>query len=144
MNENRKSKMTVFMSYDEAKTWPVQKLIDPGWANYSDLKEKAMDRIRIMVSLVILAAFMTVEASAADSTEDSVTKCDIFNTEEILDETTLDIKTLEDWHTDKPTNRLTERGVDMLFQPRTHHYVAFDILWDAQISLSYPGGMDSY
>ena len=29
--------MTVFMSYDEARTWPVQKLIDPGWANYSDL-----------------------------------------------------------------------------------------------------------
>lgn len=29
--------MTVFMSYDEAKTWPVKKLIEPGWANYSDL-----------------------------------------------------------------------------------------------------------
>ena len=32
-----RNRMTVFMSYDEAKTWPVQKLIDPGWANYSDL-----------------------------------------------------------------------------------------------------------
>ena len=29
--------MTVFMSYDYAKSWPVQKLIDPGLANYSDL-----------------------------------------------------------------------------------------------------------
>ncbi len=29
--------MTVFMTYDEAKTWPVKTLIDPGWANYSDL-----------------------------------------------------------------------------------------------------------
>ena len=29
-------------------------------------------------------------------------------------------------------DRLTERGVDMLFQPGTHDYVAFDILWGAQ------------
>ena len=29
--------MTVFLSYDEVHTWPVQKLIDPGWGNYSDL-----------------------------------------------------------------------------------------------------------
>ena len=29
--------MTVFMSYDEAQTWPVRKLLDPGWANYCDL-----------------------------------------------------------------------------------------------------------
>ena len=32
-----RNSMTVFMSYDEAETWPVKKLIDPGWANYSDL-----------------------------------------------------------------------------------------------------------
>ena len=32
-----RNSMTVFMSYDEAKTWPVRKLIDTGWANYSDL-----------------------------------------------------------------------------------------------------------
>ncbi len=32
-----RNSMTVFMSYDEAETWPVRKLIDPGWANYSDL-----------------------------------------------------------------------------------------------------------
>ena len=32
-----RNSMTVFISYDEAKTWPVQKCIDPGWANYSDL-----------------------------------------------------------------------------------------------------------
>ncbi len=34
---NARNSMTVFMSYDEAETWPVRKLIDPGWANYSDL-----------------------------------------------------------------------------------------------------------
>lgn len=32
-----RNSMTVFMSYDEAKTWPHQKLLDPGWANYCDL-----------------------------------------------------------------------------------------------------------
>jgi Neuraminidase (sialidase) len=32
-----RNSMTVFMSYDEAQTWPVRKLIDPGWANYCDL-----------------------------------------------------------------------------------------------------------
>ena len=29
--------MPVFMSYDYAKSCPVQKLIDPDWANCSDL-----------------------------------------------------------------------------------------------------------
>ena len=32
-----RNSMTVFMSYDEAITWPLRKLIDPGWANYCDL-----------------------------------------------------------------------------------------------------------
>ena len=34
---NYRNSMTVFMSYDEAKSWPLQKLLDPGWANYCDL-----------------------------------------------------------------------------------------------------------
>ena len=72
-----------------------------------------MDRIRIMASLVILAAFMIVAASAADSAEDSVVKWDIFNTEEILDESTLDIKTLEDWHTDKPTGSTRQKLIEI-------------------------------
>ena len=61
-----------------------------------------MDRIRIMASLVILATFTISVAFAADSEKDSGMNCDMFNIEEILDESTLDIKTLEDWHTDKP------------------------------------------
>ena len=72
-----------------------------------------MDRIRIMASLVILAAFMIVAASAADSAEDSVVKWDIFNIEEILDESTLDIKTLEDWHTDKPTGSTRQKLIEI-------------------------------
>ncbi len=72
-----------------------------------------MDRIRIMASLVILATFMILAASAADSAEDSVVKWDIFNTEEILDESTLDIKTLEDWHTDKPTGSTRQKLIEI-------------------------------
>ncbi len=74
-------------------------------------REKAMniemDRIRIRVSLVILAALMTVAASAADS------KCDIFNTEEILDESTRDTKTLQDWHLDKPTGSTRQKLIEI-------------------------------
>ena len=29
-------------------------------------------------------------------------------------------------------DRLMERGVDVLFQPGTHDYVAYDVLWGAQ------------
>ncbi|MHC4585086.1 MAG: hypothetical protein ACYS3N_11180, partial [Planctomycetota bacterium] len=72
-----------------------------------------MDRIKIMASLVILAALMIVAASAADSAEDSVMKCDVFNTEEILDESTLDIKTLKDWHVDKLTGSTRQKLIEI-------------------------------
>ncbi|MBA7521199.1 hypothetical protein ES705_13302 [subsurface metagenome] len=57
-----------------------------------------MERMRITASLAILTVLMVVAASAADSTKDSGMECDLFNTEEILDESTLDIKILQDWH----------------------------------------------
>jgi len=72
-----------------------------------------LDRIRIIASLVILAALMTVAASAADTTENSGMKCDVFNTEEILDESTLDMKTLQDWHSDKPTNSTRQKLIEI-------------------------------
>ncbi len=72
-----------------------------------------MDRIRIMASLAILAALMIVAASVAGSAEDSGVKCGIFNTEEILDESTLDIKTLQDWHSDKPTNSTRQKLIEI-------------------------------
>ena len=31
----RRQRMTVRASFDDCKTWPVEKLIDPGWAGYS-------------------------------------------------------------------------------------------------------------
>ncbi|MYC12973.1 MAG: hypothetical protein F4Y39_04525 [Gemmatimonadetes bacterium] len=72
-----------------------------------------MDRIRIMASLFILATFTISVAFAADSEKDSGMNCDMFNIEEILDESTLDIKTLEDWHTDKPTGTTRQKLIEI-------------------------------
>jgi hypothetical protein len=72
-----------------------------------------MDRIRIIASLVILAALMIVAASATGFTEDSGMKCDVFDTEEILDESTLDIKTLQDWHSDEPTGSTRQKLIEI-------------------------------
>ncbi len=46
---------------------------------------------------------MIVETSATAFAEDSGVKHDVFKTEEILDESTLDIKILQDWHVDEVT-----------------------------------------
>jgi hypothetical protein len=66
-----------------------------------------MERMRIMGSLVILAALMTVAASAADF------KCDLFKIEEILDESTLDTKTLQDWHVDEVTGTTRQKLIEI-------------------------------
>ena len=55
-----------------------------------------MDRIRLMASLVILAALMIVAASTTAFADDSGMECDMFNIEEILDESTLDSQILQD------------------------------------------------
>ncbi|MXZ11894.1 MAG: hypothetical protein F4Y79_20940 [Gemmatimonadetes bacterium] len=72
-----------------------------------------MDRIRIMASLVILATFATSVAFAADSEKDSGMNCDMFNIEEILDESTLDIKTLKDWHVDEVTGSTRQKLIEI-------------------------------
>ncbi|MHA2303312.1 MAG: hypothetical protein ACXACD_20405, partial [Candidatus Thorarchaeota archaeon] len=68
-----------------------------------------MDRIRIIASLVILAALMTVATSATAFAEDSGVECDLFNIEEILDESTLDIEILKDWHVDEVTGTTRQK-----------------------------------
>ena len=68
---------------------------------------------RVMASLIILAALMNVAASAADSTGDFGTNGAMFNTEEILDESTLDIKTLQDWHPDKSTGSTRQKLIEI-------------------------------
>ena len=72
-----------------------------------------MDRIRIMASLVILATFAISIAFAADSEKDSGMNCDMFNIEEILDESTLDIKTLKDWHVDEVTGTTRQKLIEI-------------------------------
>lgn len=72
-----------------------------------------MDRIRIMASLVILATFAISVAFAADSEKDSGMNCDMFNIEEILDESTLDIKTLKDWHVDEVTGTTRQKLIEI-------------------------------
>ena len=72
-----------------------------------------MDRIRLMASLVILAALMIVAASTTAFAEDSGVNCDIFNTEEIRDESTLDIKVLQDWHVDQVTGTTRQKLIEI-------------------------------
>jgi sialidase-1 len=36
MSRDRRN-LTVKLSYDEGKTWPVSRLIEEGWSGYSDL-----------------------------------------------------------------------------------------------------------
>ena len=75
--------------------------------------EKTMNRIRITASLVILAALMIVETSATAFAQDSGVKHDVFKTEEILDESTLDIKILQDWHVDEVTGTTRQKLVEI-------------------------------
>jgi hypothetical protein len=56
---------------------------------------------------------MIAAAEAADSTEDSGMEYDLFNTEEILDESTLDIKILEDWHVDEVTGSTRQKLIEI-------------------------------
>ena len=69
--------------------------------------------IRIKASLVILAALMIVVTSATALAEDSGVKYDLFNTEEILDESTLDIKILQDWHVDEVTGTTRQKLIEI-------------------------------
>ena len=72
-----------------------------------------MNRIRITASLVILAALVIVETSATAFAEDSGVKHDVFKTEEILDESTLDIKILQDWHVDEVTGTTRQKLIEI-------------------------------
>jgi len=73
----------------------------------------AMDRIRATASLVILAALVIVVTSATTFAQDSGVKYDLFNTEEILDESTLEIKILEDWHVDNMTGTTRQKLIEI-------------------------------
>jgi len=44
---------------------------------------------------------------------DEAMKCDLFNTEEILDESTLDIEILKDWHVDEVTGSTRQKLIEI-------------------------------
>ena len=57
------------------------------------MKYNSQNYLAAILLFIVCAASSTMSAVAAPATEDS-----IFNTEEILDENTLETKTLQDWH----------------------------------------------
>ena len=69
---NARNSMTVFLSYDEAQTWPVRKLVDPGWGNYSDLA--------VLEDKAILLLW-----GAGASSEEQKVVCSRFNLEWLTD-----------------------------------------------------------
>ena len=61
----------------------------------------------ISLSIVCAGSLMT-SALAAPATVDS-----LFSTEEILDESTLDIKILQDWHVDEATGSTRQKLIEI-------------------------------
>ncbi|MDP6042728.1 MAG: hypothetical protein QGG64_29535, partial [Candidatus Latescibacteria bacterium] len=72
-----------------------------------------MIKIKTVALLVILATFTVSVAFAADSEKDSGMDVDLFNTEEIHDEKTLDIKILKDWHVDEVTGTTRQKLIEI-------------------------------
>ena len=72
-----------------------------------------MNRTRIIASLFILAALIIVVTSATAFADGSGVECDMFNIEEILDKSTLDIKTLQDWHVDEVTGSTRQKLIEI-------------------------------
>ncbi|MCP4857527.1 MAG: hypothetical protein GY903_23845 [Fuerstiella sp.] len=72
-----------------------------------------MNRTRVTASLVILAALVTVEASATAFAENPGVKHGLFKAEEILDESTLETKILQHWHVDEVTGTTRQKLIEI-------------------------------
>jgi len=72
-----------------------------------------INRIRITASQVILVILIVAAASATATAEDSGVKYDLFNMEEILDQSTLDTKILKDWHVDEVTGTTRQKLIEI-------------------------------
>ena len=68
---------------------------------------------RVLTPLAILAALTIIAGSAVGFGQESGTSRPIFNTEEILDESTLDIKILQDWHVDEVTGTTRQKLIEI-------------------------------
>ena len=72
------------------------------------MDKPAMNFTRLLLLCLSLCGAAISARSADASTEDS-----IFNTEKILDESTLETKTLQDWHTDKATGSTRQKLIEI-------------------------------
>ena len=72
------------------------------------MKYNSQNYLAAILLFIVCAASSTMSAVAAPASEDS-----IFNTEKILDESTLETKTLQDWHTDKATGSTRQKLIEI-------------------------------
>ena len=72
------------------------------------MKYNMLNHLAAISLFIVCAGSLTMSAVATPATVDS-----IFNTEEILDENTLETKTLQDWHPDKPTGSTRQKLIEI-------------------------------
>ena len=79
------------------------------------MDKPAVNFTRLLLLCLSLCGAAISARSADASTEDS-----IFNTEKILDESTLETKTLQDWHTDKATGSTRQKLIEIKVADNRH------------------------
>ena len=72
------------------------------------MKYNMLNHLAAISLFIVCAACLTMSAVATPAKVNS-----IFNTEEILDENTLETKTLQDWHPDKPTGSTRQKLIEI-------------------------------
>ena len=72
------------------------------------MKYNVLNHLTAILIFLVLATSLANPAVAEPATVES-----IFNTEEILDENTLETKTLQDWHPDKPTGSTRQKLIEI-------------------------------
>lgn len=72
------------------------------------MKTNILNHLAILSLLIVCATSLSISALAAPAPVDS-----IFSTKEILDESTLEAKTLHDWHIDTKTGSTRQKLVEI-------------------------------
>ncbi len=80
------------------------------------MKYKILNQLAALSYCVISAAWLTTSTLAAPATVDS-----LFSTEEILDESTLETKILQDWHVDTVTSTTRQKLIEIKGDWRLKH-----------------------
>ena len=85
----------------------------------TNLRGKKTIVFQYVGAAILVLVLFPVQTSAEQSGEQALLKegsgveCDMFNIEEILDESTLDVKTLQDWHVDEVTGSTRQKVIDI-------------------------------